>query len=273
MSQATTTVPEAAATKVKERVVEAERLTKLVPDKVHTWPYLVRLEMLVGTIVMAFMTVWSIVVDAPLEEPANPTKTPNPSKAPWYFLGLQEILVYFDPWFAGVILPAFIIVGLMVIPYVDINPKGNGYYCFKDRAFAISTFLFGFLIMWITLIIMGTFIRGPGWYLFLPGQYWDVHKTVAITNQDFAQKFFGVTDRNTAMLIGAVASGSLLFGPPAIYWKLRSKKSEVLQKLGSVRYWITAFFFMAMVGTCVKVFLRLAFSVKYIMVGPYNFNI
>ena len=124
--------PATTTTSVKERVVEAERLTKLVPDKVHTWPYLVRLEMLVGTIVMAFMTIWSIVVDAPLEEPANPTKTPNPSKAPWYFLGLQEVLVYFDPWFAGVVLPAIIIVGLMVIPYIDINPKGNGYYCFRD---------------------------------------------------------------------------------------------------------------------------------------------
>ena len=97
MTQATVNEVAGSQTKVKERVVEAERLTKLVPDKVHTWPYLVRLEMLVGTFVMAFMTIWSIVVDAPLEEPANPTKTPNPSKAPWYFLGLQEILVYFDP--------------------------------------------------------------------------------------------------------------------------------------------------------------------------------
>src|ERR1044071_6324994 len=237
MSQATTTIPEVAGTKVKERVIEAERLTKLVPDKVHTWPYLVRLEMLVGTIVMAFMTVWSIVVDAPLEEPANPTKTPNPSKAPWYFLGLQEILVYFDPWFAGVILPAFIIVGLMVIPYIDINPKGNGYYCFKDRAFAISTFLFGFLVMWIVLIIMGTFIRGPGWYLFLPGQYWDVHKTVAITNQDLPA-LFKITDKNAAMAFGGVCVAAFLFGIPAIYWKVRSKKSETLQKLGAVRYWI-----------------------------------
>src|SRR3978361_503878 len=126
MSQATTTVPEVAPiTTVKERVVEAERLTKLVPDNVHTWPYLVRLEMLVGTVVMAFMTIWSIVVDAPLEEPANPTKTPNPSNAPWYFPRLQEILFYFAPLFAGVILPGLIIVGLMVIPYIDINPKGN----------------------------------------------------------------------------------------------------------------------------------------------------
>lgn len=259
--------------KATDRVAEAERLTKLVPDKVHTWPYLVRLEMLVGTLVMAFMTIWSIVVDAPLEEPANPTKTPNPSKAPWYFLGLQEILVYFDPWFAGVVLPGLIIVGLMVIPYIDINPKGNGYYCFRDRWFAISTFLFGFLVMWIVLIIMGTFIRGPGWYLFLPGQFWDVHKTVAITNQDFADKFFGVTDPRLSMFIGMGAVGFFLVGIPAIYWKARVKKSEVLQKLGAVRYWITALLFMTMAGTVVKVILRLAFSVKYIFVGPYNFNV
>src|SRR5262245_30132506 len=202
MAEATTVVPAVAEkTKAKEKAVET-RLSKLVPDKVHTWPYLVRLEMLVGTIIMALVTIWSIVVDAPLEEPANPTKTPNPSKAPWYFLGLQEILVYFDPWFAGVVLPSLIIVGLMVIPYIDINPKGNGYYCFKDRKFAISVFLFGFLVMWVSLIIIGTFIRGPGWYLFLPGQYWDVHKTVAITNVNFAERFFGVQDPLVSTLIG-----------------------------------------------------------------------
>jgi hypothetical protein len=273
MTQATTTVPQVATeAHVKERVVEAERLTKLVPDKVHTWPYLVRLEMLVGTIVMAFMTIWSIVVDAPLEEPANPTKTPNPSKAPWYFLGLQEILVYFDPWFAGVVLPAMIIVGLMVIPYIDINPRGNGYYCFRDRWFAISTYLFGFLVMWVALIIIGTFIRGPGWYLFLPGQFWDVHKTVAITNVDLPQKF-GIHGFWPAMLFGGACVAFWLFVIPAGFWRLRYKKSETLQKLGAVRYWITAFFFMTMTGTCLKVFLRLALNIKYIMVGPHEFRI
>ena len=79
----------------------------------------------------SLLLVWSLLVDAPLEEPANPTRTPNPSKAPWYFLGLQEMLVFFDPWHAGVVLPSFIIIGLMVIPYIDINPKGNGYYTFR----------------------------------------------------------------------------------------------------------------------------------------------
>ena len=260
------------AVKVRERTAKKERLAKALPDKVHTWPYLVRLEMMVGTACMAFMTIWSIVVDAPLEEPANPTKTPNPSKAPWYFLGLQELLVYFDPWFAGVVLPGMIIVGLMVIPYVDINPKGNGYYCFKDRWFAISVFLFGFLVLWISTVIIGTFIRGPGWYLFLPGEYWDVHKTVAITNVDWPA-MFGITDFWPAFAFGAASTLGFLFGPPAVYWKVRYDKSPTLQKLGAARYWTVAFFFMCMVGVCVKMFMRLVLNVKYIMVGPLNFNI
>ncbi len=102
-------------------------------DKVHTWPHLVRLEFLVAIFIVVLLVVWSLTVDAPLEEAANPTRTPNPSKAPWYFLGLQEMLVFFDPWHAGVVLPTFIILGLMVIPYIDINPKGNGYYTFAER--------------------------------------------------------------------------------------------------------------------------------------------
>ncbi len=273
MAEASTAVAPAKIAAAKSKVVAQERLTKLVPDKVHTWPYLVRLEMLVATITMALVTVWSIVVDAPLEEPANPTKTPNPSKAPWYFLGLQEILVYFDPWFAGVVLPSFIIVGLMIIPYIDINPKGNGYYCFRDRWFSISVFLFGFLVMWVSLIIVGTFFRGPGWYLFIPGQYWDVHKTVAITNVNMTDwlylhlpfpPFTWLRNPVTAMWTGTFLVLFWVFGIPAVYWQAQHKKSETLQRLGKVRYWITAFFFMVMVGTVWKVFLRHLFNIKYV---------
>ena len=70
------------------------------------------------------MLIWSIGLPAPLEQPANPAESPNPAKAPWYFLGLQEMLVYFDPWYAGVVLPTFIIIGLMAIPYLDRDPNG-----------------------------------------------------------------------------------------------------------------------------------------------------
>ena len=92
---------------------------------------------------------------APLEEPANPTWAPNPAKAPWYFLGLQEMLVYFDPWMAGVVLPVLIIVGLVAIPYIDTNPKGNGYYTIMERKMAIWLFMFGWLVLWVYLIIKG----------------------------------------------------------------------------------------------------------------------
>ena len=106
--------------------------------EIHVWPYLVRIEFLVTVIVTVILFVWSILLNAPLEEPANPNLTMNPSKAPWYFLGLQEMLVYFDPWIAGVVMPSIIIIGLMVFPYVDSTAPGNGYYTLKQRRFAVG---------------------------------------------------------------------------------------------------------------------------------------
>ncbi len=94
--------------------------------EVHTWPYLMRIEFLVAIIVTVILMVWSLTLNAPLEEPSNPNVTMNPAKAPWYFRGLQEMLVYFDPWIAGVVMPTLIIVGLMAVPYIDTNPLGNG---------------------------------------------------------------------------------------------------------------------------------------------------
>ena len=104
--------------------------------EIHVWPFLLRIEFLAAMIVTIILMVWSITLNAPLEEPANPNLTMNPAKAPWYFLGLQEMLVYFDPWIAGVVMPTLIIVGLMVIPYIDTNPLGSGYYTWKQRKFS-----------------------------------------------------------------------------------------------------------------------------------------
>ena len=105
-----------------------------------------RMEFLAAIIVTVILFVWSITLNAPLEELANPNLTMNPAKAPWYFLGLQEMLVYFDPWIAGVVMPTLIVVGLMIIPYVDTNPLGSGYYTWKQRRFSITTFCFGFIV-------------------------------------------------------------------------------------------------------------------------------
>ncbi len=245
-------------------------------DKVQVWPSLVRVEFLGALFVMVILVFWSFLINAPLEEPANPTLTPNPSKAPWYFLGLQEMLVYFDPWVAGVVLPTLIILGLMAIPYIDINSKGNGYYTFKERKFSILIFCFGFIVMWVSLIVLGTFWRGPGWYFFFPWQTWDTHRVVALTNVDLSE-FFGIHTRRAdysinpaAFIFGAVVVlGYYSLG--VIYW-LKKKNSEFVKKLGPLRYTITAFLFLTMMALPIKMILRIAFNIKYIWVTPW-FNI
>ena len=255
----------------KARVVQTEAL----PDKVHTWPYLVRAEFISGCVLMLVLMIWSITVDAPMEDPSNPTKTPNPSKAPWYFLGLQEMLVYFDPWIAGVILPSLIIVGLMVIPYVDTNPRGNGYYTIKERPFAIFNFLFGFLFMWCGMITIGVFFRGPGWNLYWPWSFWDPHKVVALTNVDWGYKIGQITNvdffktYNGGMVVGAATLGAY-FGLIPIFWKYAEKKKlQSILELGILRYNLVGFLFLAQFGVIIKMILRLTLNIKYILVTPY----
>ncbi len=245
-------------------------------DKVQVWPYLVKVEFLAALLVMAILTVWSITLNAPLEAPANPSLTPNPSKAPWYFLGLQEILVYFDPWIAGVTIPTLIILGLCAIPYIDINPKGNGYYTFRERRFAILTFCFGFLVLWVSLIVLGTFFRGPGWNLFMPWEEWDTHRVVALTNVDWSE-LFGVSTRRiddslnpAAMAIGAATILAWFsLGFIFYFWK---RKTDIIRKLGPLRYSIVAALFLIMTALPVKIILRLTLNIKYILVTPW-FNV
>jgi cytochrome b/b6/petD-like protein len=241
------------------------------PDKVHAWPYWIRAEFIAGAIMILVLLVWSLGIDAPLEEPANPAKTPNPSKAPWYFLGLQEMLVYFDPWIAGVVLPSIVIVGLMVIPYVDINPKGNGYYTFGERKFAISVFLFGFLGLWIGMIFIGVFLRGPGWNVFMPWQYWDPHKVVPLTNIDLPY-FVGIRSNLGSILFGLACVGGWLAAIPAAVWRWK-RNAPVMKELGLVRYAIVSVLFMMMAGVLVKMALRLAFNIKYVLVIPNLLNV
>src|ERR1044071_677046 len=162
--------------------------------ELHVWPYLVRIEFLATLIVPGVLFVWSITLNAPLEDPANPNLTMNPLKAPWYFLGLQEMLACFDPCIAGVVMPSVIMVGLMVFPYVDSNPLGNGYYTLRQRRFAVNMFNWGFL-MWILLIFIGTFIRGPGWIWFWPGETWD-HNTVVFDRNRDVHEIVGLTMQN-----------------------------------------------------------------------------
>jgi len=132
-------------------------------DKVHTWPHLLVVEFAAVLAMTAVILVFSALVRAPLLGLADVNQTPNPSKAPWYFLGLQELLTMFHPMVAGVTIPGMGIFLLMVAPYIDKNPSNKP----EDRKFAISIFTI-FLMFWAVLVIIGSFFRGPGFNFVFP---------------------------------------------------------------------------------------------------------
>jgi menaquinol-cytochrome c reductase cytochrome b/c subunit len=132
-------------------------------DKVHTWPHLLAVEFVAALAMTVFVLIFSIFVNAPLLELANLNNTPNPSKAPWYVLGLQELLTMFHPMVAGVTIPGMGIFLLILAPYIDRNPSNKP----EDRKFAISLFTVQ-LMFWAVLVMIGSFFRGPGFNFIAP---------------------------------------------------------------------------------------------------------
>lgn len=248
-------------------------------EKVLVWPDLVYIEFICILFASALLIFWAVLLQAPLEEPANPTVSPNPSKAPWYFLGLQEMLVYFDPWIAGVLFPTVIIIGMMSIPFVDNNRKGSGYYTFAERKMAISIFLFFWLVLWIFLIMTGTFLRGPNWNFFGPFEYWDAHKLVALTNINLSELVYMKLLHQRLpenILLREMWGGLLLliyFGTlPLILAKTALR--DVYARLGNFRYSIFIVLMLMAASLPIKMFLRWAFTIKYIVAIPeFFFNI
>ncbi len=132
-------------------------------DKVHVWPHLLAVEFVAALAMTAFTLLFSIFMNAPLLDLANVNSTPNPSKAPWYFLGLQELLTMFHPMVAGVTIPGMGIFLLILAPFLDRNPSNKP----EDRKFAISLFTI-FVMFWAVLVIIGSFFRGPGFNFVAP---------------------------------------------------------------------------------------------------------
>jgi hypothetical protein len=270
-----------------ERIARGEPPLEATPkeaEKTWVWPDLVYTELLCMVIGMIVLVVWGMVFQAPIEEPANPARTPNPSKAPWYFLGLQEMLVYFDPWLAGVVLPSLIIVGLMAIPYIDTNPKGNGYFTFKERKVEISLFLFGFLILWVLLVLLGTFLRGPNWNFFGPYEYWDLHKLLALNNVNLSE-YFWVKLLRTGLpgnmlvreLPGILLVGIYVFVLPGLLatrhriLRMPIGLKKYYEKLGPWRYSVFVLLLLMMFSLPIKMVLRWLFNLKYIVAMPEIF--
>jgi len=271
-----------------KRVAAGEEvLEKQEEDKVWVWPDLVYVELLCMIVLTIVLIVWSILLPAPLEQPANPADSPNPSKAPWYFLGLQEMLVYFDPWLAGVVFPTLIVVGLMAIPYIDTNPKGNGYFTLKERKAEIAIFLYGFLVLWVLLVVSGTFLRGPNWNFFGPYEFWDPHRVEPLLNVNVSD-FFWVRLMNRPLpgnpfireFLGVILVSFYIGVLPVLLAMPKDKMPGFLrwaslhkyyEKMGAVRYFVGIGLFLLMVSLPIKMYLRWAFNLKYIVTFPEIF--
>ena len=223
------------------------------PAAVEVWPHLVVREFLAMVVALLFLHAWALWVNAPLEALASPTDTPNPAKAPWYFLGLQEMLVYFDPWIAGVALPTLIVIGLVLIPYLDPNPLGVGRYDLRHRRYATWVFLIGFFL-WVGLIIIGQFFRGPGWVWYWPWESWEVHKPVYEKTWSFP---WPVGLASIALYVGLGL---------ALPWRLRPK---VFGMVSRARYTVLMLLVLAMLALPLKMLLRLVFHVHYVLVTPW----
>jgi hypothetical protein len=220
------------------------------------WPELVFKEFLAVIGIIVVLIVWALVVDAPLRAEADPSWTENPAKAPWYFVGLQELLVYFDPWLAGVVLPTLIVLGMIVIPYIDTHNPVSGQYRLSARKKAGTIFLFGFFL-WFALIFIGTFFRGPGWHFYLPGE------------SRLVEKHAGDALRSLPAFAGAAFLG-LYFGGGMVLPAVIDR--GLLKRFGTIRYLIIGFLLLTMLFVPIKILLRLVFGIKYILITPF-FNI
>ena len=249
--------------------------------KVFVWPELVFIEFITVIIACVALALWSLLQQAPLEAPADPTFTPNPAKAPWYFLGLQEMLVYFDPWLAGVVFPVLIILGLMAIPYLDRNPKGSGYYTFNERRGAITGFLFGLLAIWMPLLFYGTFLRGPNWNFFGPFEPWDTAKVAALANVNLSEVVWvqwlhlGLPQNPFFREIwGILILGAYFISLPPFLTRRIPVFFGLLRSLGTLRYVILIYLMLLMMSLPVKMVLRWLFNLKYIVnLHEYFLNI
>lgn len=279
-------------------------------DKVDVWPHLVVREYIAAALTLVVLTAWSVFLNAPLEAMADPNVTPNPSKAPWYFVGLQELLVYFDPWIAGVLFPTLIVIGLMAIPYLDTNQRGVGSYAYRERPFAWTVFLFG-LAMWFILILIGQFMRGPNFAWYWPWEDWAVHKPPPppmwnipnLWGAVLLLAYFGggmILPRFVKRGLSwkaALGKGVAVAGGGALLLKLAVRlqfgqivwlvffgvvyyivaflfPQRYLREFSTRRYVITMAFLLLMMGVLMKMGVRLGFNVKYIFSLPqFNFNI
>ena len=227
------------------------------PDpRLPVYPDFVFKEFLAALACLLVLAWLGLVIQAPLDVPADPDFTPNPAKAPWYFLGFQEMLVYFDPWLAGVVIPALIVTGLILVPLLDNDPGNEGYYSFRRRIRATLPFTAGLLFLAV-LTAMAAWFRGSNWDWYWPWQDWSMARP-ARPNFRSLPNWLGWSSIGIYYFMGLLL--------PFAFWRSR------FEKWSRIRYAVYFFLVLSMAAVIIKVLLRLLLNVRYIVQTPW-FNI
>lgn len=220
------------------------------------YPEFVFKEFLAALACLLVLAWLGLIIEAPLDVPADPDFTTNPAKAPWYFLGFQELLLYFDPWLAGVVIPFLIIAGLVSVPLLDIDPRGEGRYSFRRRIWATLPFTAGLLFL-VLLTVMAAWFRGSNWDWYWPWQDWSMARPA---RPDFRSlpNWLGL------FLMGFYYLTGLFL--PYRFWHSR------FENWGRVRYSIYFFLVLTMGAVVIKVLIRFLLNIRYIVQTSW-FNI
>jgi hypothetical protein len=232
---------------------------------VTTWPHLLRLELVATLATMLFVAWWAIGLEVPLGPVADPGVTPKVAKAPWFFVGIQEMLQYFDAWLAGAVLPLLMIGGLCALPYIDHDTRESGRYTLRRRPVALAVTL-ALVGLWILPMVVGLLLRGENWSLQpvwgpqeidVPPVHEPLLSLGALINLEGAGQH----------LLG----GSLILGPfiaLALAWR-RARRRPWAARLGLGRYLVAGSLLLVAVGVLLKVALHVTLDIRYLWVTPW----
>jgi hypothetical protein len=229
-------------------------------EPVACWPYLVRLELVAALATLLVVSWWAMFLPLELGPPADPTVTPALAKAPWFFVGVQELLQYFDPWLGGVMLPLLSLLGLAALPYIDRDPRGTGRHELRPAALIALLALLG---LWLVPAGVGLFLRGEHWSW---GPIW----RSAVLDQPVAPVMASLGERlRLGPLGGQVLGAALCLGPFLLLglgWRMLRDRFATL---GLARYLIAGSLLILLAGVGLKVVLVLALRARYLWGTPW----
>jgi hypothetical protein len=268
--------------------MDVKQINEGKDEKKTVVPNLIYRELVCALFALIIILVFSLAFDAPLEGKANPAITPNPAKAPWFFLPVQELLVYFDPWLAGVGIPFILILALITLPYLDFNREGANRYAFSKRKLAVVIFC-ATLLVWFALLYIAYFFRCEHWQFRLrfPFQSLPPAQLEKVSPQVYSLFTLSTgaqilpESAKSVITISAARHGSfiyalfllvallILFGAPYLFVRLFKKELGIASRINFAKAYVLSFYVWIFILVLLKIYFYWATDLKYFLVTDW----